>query len=295
MIERKHGKISVRRQSDLLSLNRSRLYYNKRSTTVDSIAIARKIAALHHKVPFYGYRRMRVALEENGCRINTKKIRRMKKEMGLYTVYPKKKVSISGQVHKRFPYLLSDMAITKPNYAWSVDITYIKLNKGFVYVAAIIDLFSRKIMGWYLSPFLDTSLCLEALNMALQHGIPEIINSDQGCQFTSASWIETLSERGIQISMDGKGRWADNIWIERFWRSLKYENVLLQSFETVRGAQQAIAEYINFYNNDRVHQALGYKTPQFIYQQRICNNPTKEAPWINQQGSTLKRLQPTLS
>ena len=193
---------------------------------------------------------------------------------GLKAVYPGKKTTIRNLEHKVFPYLLRGLKIERPDQVWQVDITYIKMRNGFVYLVCLIDVFSRKIMGWALSTFLDTASCLEALNNALKYGNPEIINSDQGCQFTSAAWVEMLTQKGIFISMDGKGRWADNVYVERLWRTIKYENVFLHSFDTVTQAQIVLNRFIDFYNQKRFHQALNYHTPDAIYDLKIL--PTKQ-------------------
>ncbi len=187
---------------------------------------------------------------------------------GLKALYPSKKTTVANKQHKKYPYLLKDLMITHPNQAYQIDITYIKLGSGFCYLVCLIDIYSRRIMGWALSLFLDTALCLDALKKALKGGpIPEIINSDQGCQFTSQLWCETLLENGIRISMDGKGRWVDNKYIERLWRTIKYELVYLNSFDSIVLAKIALAGYVEFYNQRRPHQALDYKTPDEIYSQ----------------------------
>ena len=183
----------------------------------------------------------------------------------LKAIYPKKKTTIRDKSHSVFPYLLKNMDIIRPNQAWQIDITYIKIRFGFVYLVCLIDIFSRRIMGWCLSPFLDTNSCIDALDSALNYAKPEIINSDQGCQFTSHIWHNKLSNHQIQISMDGKGRWADNIYIERLWRSIKYEMIYLHRFDTVLETKTALESYVAFYNDKRPHQALNYYTPNEIY------------------------------
>lgn len=260
-------KISVRKQCKLLSVDRSKIYYN--NVAKDNVDIINDMKKIYQECPFYGYRKMHSELKNLGYNVNRKKVQRLMQLEGLRAIYPKKNLSVRNQAHAIYPYLLKNMTISTPNQVWQIDITYIKIKHGFVYLAAIIDVFSRRIMGWQLSPFLDTSLCLQALDNALKISKPEILNSDQGCQFTSNAWVSALKERDIKISMDGKGRWADNVFIERFWRSAKYESVLLQSFDSVAQAKKAIDNYIKFYNNLRPHQTLKYKTPKFIYDNNL--------------------------
>lgn len=273
MIEHAKGEMSLRKQCELLGINRSKMYYSKKCR--DNREVVREITEINKNIPFYGYRRMTVELTRCGYKINHKKTQRLMQQTGLKALYPKKKTTIPNSAHKKYPYLLRDLVIDRPNRVWSVDITYIKIRHGYVYLVALIDVFSRKIMGWSLSPFLDTQASLDALKNALKHGTPDVINSDQGCQYTSDEWCSFLIEKNIKISMDGKGRWADNIYIERFWRSLKYESLYLHSFETVTEAREMLGLYIDFYNQNRPHQALGYKTPNFVYQENnFCSDVT---------------------
>jgi putative transposase len=223
------------------------------------------IGKIYEDYPFSGYRKMHVYLRRQGFMITRKKVYRLMKLMGLQAVYPKKKTTIKKPAHKVFPYLLRDVSMSRLNQAWSIDITYIKLNGCWVYCIAIIDIFSRKIMGWAISPFADVKVCLEVLEMALKQANPEIINSDQGCQFTSKEWVQAVTSRNIEISMDGKGRWADNVWIERFWRTLKYEEIFLSSFQSLNQIRTNMNKFINFYNSERPHQTLGYQTPNAVY------------------------------
>jgi len=265
MIEHLKGELSLRRQCELLGVNRSRMYYQERPVDDQDVKIMNEMIGINTQMPFYGYRRMNLELAACGYKINHKKTHRLMQQTGLKALYPKKKTTIQNQAHKKYPYLLRDLIIDRPNQAWSVDITYIKIRNGYVYLVCLIDVFSRKIMGWRLSPYLDTQASLDALEDALKIGTPEIVNSDQGCQYTSDEWTTTLIEKNIKISMDGKGRWADNIYIERFWRSLKYESLYLHSFETVVEAREVLGRYIVFYNQRRFHQALAYKTPDSVY------------------------------
>ena len=239
----------------------------------DSIVI-NEVREIYQQWPFYGYRRILVELRKLGFCVNHKRLQRLLVDAGIKAIYPGKKTTIRNHDHKVFPYLLRGLNIERPGQVYQVDITYIKIRHGFVYLVCLIDVFSRKIMGWALSTFLDTASCLEAFDQALKHGNPEIINSDQGCQFTSAAWIESLTLNNIFISMDGKRRWADNVFIERLWRSIKYENVFLQSFDTVEQARKSLSDYINFYNQKRPHQALNYHTPDDVY--TLGRIPTKQ-------------------
>lgn len=229
---------------------------------------------IYQQWPFYGYRRILVELRKKGIFINHKRLQRLLASAGIKALYPGKKTTVKNPEHKVFPYLLRELTIDRPNQVCQVDITYIKMRHGFVYLICLIDVFSRKIVGWELSTFLDTAACLNALQKALSQGTPEIINSDQGCQFTSTMWVENLALNNILISMDGKGRWADNVYIERLWRSIKYENVFLHSFDTVDQAKKSLGDYIEFYNQQRPHQTLNYHTPDEIH--KSGKIPTKQ-------------------
>jgi putative transposase len=263
------GSVSVAQQCELLKLNRSSVYYKPEQNSNDDVAVMNEIKDIYEQYPFYGYRKIHNILCRKGLIHNIKKIRRLMHFAGIKAVAPYKKTSIRNQAHKIYPYLLNGLKIDRPNYVWKTDITYIKIKGGFVYLVCIIDVFSRKIMGWAVSIFLDTQVCIEALDMALLNYKPEILNSDQGCQFTSDAWVKHLEQNGIKISMDGKGRWADNIIIERFWRSCKYEAVFLSCFETVDELKKGLKSYIHFYNNERPHQALNYKTPNEVFSEAI--------------------------
>lgn len=259
---------------ELLDVARSSTYYQERPNDNDDSVIINEILDIYSEQYCCGYRKIHVALRERGFIINHKRVQRLLKITGLKAVYPTKNTSLRNQKHKVFDYLLKNIEVVFPNQAWQVDITYIKIKSGFVYLICLIDIFSRKIMGWSLSIFLDTESCINAYKNALMHGKPEIINSDQGCQFTSELWVNTLHQDGIKISMDGKGRWADNIYIERLWRTIKYELVFLHSFDTVKQAYDAIDKYILFYNQRRRHQSLNYHTPNEIYELKII--PSKK-------------------
>jgi putative transposase len=264
----------MKRKCELLSVVRSSMYYKPRETETDDEVIMNEMQSIYQETPVYGYRRVTVELRNRDFAVNHKRVQRLMQLTGRKAIYPEKKTTVRNHSHKIFKYLLRGLKIERPNQVWQVDITYIKMINGFVYLTCLIDVFSRKIMGWSLSTFLDTASCLEALNNALKYGTPEIINSDQGCQFTSAVWIETLLQKGIFISMDGKGRWADNVYVERLWRTIKQEAVRLYRFDTVEQARITLANYIDFYNNKRFHQALNYHTPNAIYE--LKSIPTKK-------------------
>lgn len=266
-MEKNDFPLSVRQKAALLGLNRSSLYYPRQGLGIDQIVLMNEIRELYLSYPFFGYRRITAMLRGQGYEVNRKCVARLMSLLGLKALYPKKNLSKRRKEDAVFPYLLKFCPPARPNDAWCVDITYIKLVQGFVYLTALIDVVSRKIMGWCLSPFLDAQSCLDAFNMAVLVARPLVINSDQGSQFTSSAWVEAMTLYGIKISMDGKGRCLDNIFIERFWRSIKYEDVLLKSYESLIEARNAIAAYIEFYNSVRPHQALKYKTPNQVYEE----------------------------
>jgi putative transposase len=256
----------MRRCCELLGLNRSTLYYRKKAEDIDDIELLNTIRDVWEKYPFYGYRRITKELRANyGLRINHKRVQRVMVWGGIQAIYPGPNTSRRNKLHAIHPYLLRDIKITRPNQVWMVDITYLRIQDGFMYLVALIDVHSRYIAGWSLSNTLDTAFCIDALKSAFSEAQPEIINSDQGCQFTSDEWVHFLREWGVRISMTGKGRCTDNIYIERFWRSLKREEFFLKEYKSVSALRKAIAAYIEFYNQERWHQALGYKTPAAVY------------------------------
>ena len=265
MLELGDNAVSVSKRCELLAINRGRLYYQPEPIDIQEIEIMNEIRNIYEETPFYGYRRMHNMLQRRGYVHNIKKTLRLMRLTGLRAIYPGRDTTIANSQHKKYPYLLKGMDISRPNQVWQVDISYIKLRRGFGYLVCLIDVFSRRIMGWAFSPFMDAPLCLEALRKALHYDRPEIINSDQGSQFTGHEWIEALTNSNILISMDGKGRWADNIYVERLWRSVKYEAVYLHSFDTMEQAREGLAHYIIFYNQRRPHQSLDYKTPNEFY------------------------------
>ena len=264
MINRR-STLPVTRQCELLSLNRSAAYYRPKDVSEGDLAIMRRIDEMHLKRPFYGSRRIRDWLVAENHDINRKRVQRLMRLMGIMALYPKKGTSRPGKGHKIYPYLLKGLAIDRPNQVFCTDITYIPMSKGFVYLVAIMDWHSRKILSWRLSNTMATDFCIDALEEAIRrYGTPEIFNTDQGAQFTSEVFTDVLKSSGIKISMDGKGRWVDNVMIERFWRSLKYEEVYLKAYESVNDARVSIRKYIDFYNAERKHQSLN-KTPDQAY------------------------------
>jgi len=265
MIEKGHPAISLRRQCELVGLTRSTYYREPLGETSLNLKVMRRIDELYLTTPFYGVRRMTVMLQQEGYKINHKRVARLMRVMGIQAVFPRRSLSQPGKGHKIYPYLLRGMKISKPNQVWSIDITYIPMASGFMYLVAIIDWHSRYVLSWRLSNTLDTAFCLDALNEALAHAQPEIFNTDQGSQFTSEAFTNRLLASNIKISMDGRGRALDNIFIERFWRSLKYEDIYLKNYQTVPALVKGLTDYFQFYNHERVHQSLAYQTPAKVY------------------------------
>ena len=266
-MNKEHSAISVLRQTKLLDISRSSVYYQP-VVNPEDILIMNAIDEIFTACPFYGHRKIIEDLKDYQIHIGRKKTIRLMKNMGLKAIYPKKKWHLSDpdKDARKFSYLLSGMLIIKPNHVWSTDITYIRLAKGFAYLVAMIDWFSRYVISWELSDSLEIEFCLNNLRRSLNFGTPDIHNSDQGSHFTSKRYLGLLEEKpGIRISMDGKGRCLDNIFVERLWRSLKYENVYLHDYRNIDEAVQGITEYFKFYNEKRKHQALDYKTPAQIY------------------------------
>lgn len=279
MIEKNHKTLSIRRQSSLLEINRSTLYYEPIEAE-DDTNLANEIHEIWLGMPFYGYRRVTAELRRRSYHINEKRVLRLMREMKVQALYPRPKTTIRSAKDRVYPYLLKDLDVVRPNQVWATDITYIKMPVGFAYLVALIDVHSRYVIAWRLSNTMDTHFCLEMLDEALFFACPEILNTDQGSQFTSRDWIERVEGSGILVSMDGKGRWIDNIIIERFWRTLKHEHVLLHSFEDLRQARRSIGEFINLYNFKRLHQSLRYRTPAEVYGygQEILSKPQFSRP-----------------
>ena len=257
--------LSIRRRCDLLGLNRSTLYYKEKPVDIDDIDLLNAIRDIWERYPFYGYRRITKELKATGTKVNRKRVQRLMAWGGIQAIYPGPNTSRRNKLHAVHPYLLRGLNITHSNQVWMVDITYLRMPNGFMYLVALIDVYSRYVVGWSLSNTLDTEFCIDALKSGLAGALPEIINSDQGCQFTSEDWIHYLREWDIKISMTGKGRCLDNVYIERFWRSFKREEFYLNEYESVKELRNAISAYIEFYNQKRWHQALDYKTPASVY------------------------------
>lgn len=256
----------IKRQCELLNIARSTAYYQPIGLSVEEIELRRIIDEIHLQYPFMGSRRVRTELAKKGHNVNRKRVIRIMRDMGIGAIYPKPQTTLANKAHKVYPYLLRNVEVTYPNQAWAIDITYIPMAKGFLYLVAIIDWYSRKVLSWRLSNTMDTSFCIEALEEALKHyGPPDIFNSDQGSQFTSSEFTQKLTAHGVRISMDGKGRWVDNVVIERLWRSLKYEEVYLKAYTTPREAELEIGNYMVFYNEERNHQGLNDLTPDEAY------------------------------
>ncbi len=265
-VDRSHS-LPITRQCEVLAVSRSSAYRPLAGVSNPDIDLMRKLDELHLKHPFKGSRRLRDDLwDVHGLQVNRKRVQRLMRVMGIRALYPGARTTRPNKRHKVYPYLLRDLEIDQSNQVWCTDITYIPMRKGFLYLVAVMDWHSRKVLSWRLSNSLDTAPCIEALDEAVaNYGTPDIFNSDQGCQFTSVDFTGSLKAHGIQISMDGKGRWMDNVFIERLWRSLKYEEVYLKAYDTVAHAQQSIGAWMNFYNQDRRHASLGRMTPDQVY------------------------------
>jgi len=263
---KKGCELSITQQCQLLGLNRSGVYYEPAGESAENLEIMRLIDEQYTETPFYGSRRMAAVLSRHlGRSINRKRTQRLMRLMGIEALYPRSHTSKRNQEHEKFPYLLNGVTIQAPNHVWSTDITYVRMTRGYLYLVAIIDWYSRYVISWELSNTLDNSFCISALNKALKYSKPDIFNSDQGSQFTSKDFTKILKENNIRISMDGKGRVFDNIFVERLWRSLKYEEVYLKNYESVPEAVDSIQSYWLFYNHKRLHQALGYHTPAEVH------------------------------
>jgi putative transposase len=254
------------RRCELLEVARSSAYYHPEPVSEADLALMRLIDEIHLKRPFYGSRRMRDELEDRGHKVNRKRIQRLMRQMDLRALYPRRRTSQPEKGHKIYPYLLRDLSIERANQVWATDICYIPMAKGFMYLVAIMDWHSRRVLSWRVSNTLDTDFCIEALEEALQRfGAPDIFNTDQGSQFTSEAFTGVLKGQGINISMDGKGRWVDNVFVERLWRSVKYEDVYLRAYETPTELRAGLARYFDFYNTRRRHSALDRRTPDAVY------------------------------
>jgi putative transposase len=270
LLDRDHAGLSIRRQCALLSLARSGVYRPPAAATENDLALMRRLDELFTAWPFLGSRRMTAMLRTEGRVVNRKRVQRLMRRMGIAALGPKPRTTKPAPGHKVFPYLLREMTIDRPNQVWAADITYIPIGRGFLYLVAIIDWASRAVLSWRLSNTMDVSFCVLALEEALaRFGRPAIFNTDQGSQFTSAAFTGTLAAAGVRISMDGRGRWMDNVFIERLWRSLKHEDVYLKGYADGREARAGIASWITFYNLQRPHQALGNRTPMAVWRDGI--------------------------
>jgi putative transposase len=249
----------------LLGLNRSSLYYEPVPEAADNLRLMRLIDEQYTARPFYGSRKMTVWLQGRGEEINRKRVQRLMRLMGLEAIFPKPRLSAAGRGHRVYPYLLRGVSVRRPDQVWSADITYVPLPAGFMYLAAIIDWYSRYVVAWRLSNTLDGTFCLDMLEEALGRGCPEVFNTDQGVQFTAAAWTGRLERAGVAVSMDGRRRWLDNVFVERLWRSVKHEDVYLWGYEAVPALEEGLGRYFPFYNEERPHQSLGYRTPAAVY------------------------------
>lgn len=268
LIERDHKILSIADQCLLLELPRASYYYKATEEDLLNIALMHRIDQFYTKWPFYGSRKMMQALRDESHSVNRKRISRLMKLMGLEAIYPRPNLSKSHPGHHKYPYLLKGLAIEYSNQVWSTDITYVRLQSGFSYLVAVIDWYSRYVLSWELSNSLDTNFCLTALEKALRQGTPEIFNTDQGVQFTSDDFTGILKAHQIKISMDGRGRALDNIFVERLWRSVKYEDIYLKGYETMPEAYEGLKAYFDFYNNTRPHQSLGYRKPIEVHYEK---------------------------
>lgn len=280
MVDAENERISLKRQCQLLGVNRSGLYYRQRGggggqKVTENLELLRRVAEIYTQSPFYGSRRVPAQLRREGFRVNHKRVERLMKVLGLAAIYPAPKTTSSCPEHRKYPYLLRDLSIVRANQVWASDSTYIRLSGGFVYLVAILDWYSRRVLSWRLSNTMDVSFCVAAVSESLAHWQPEIFNSDQGSQYTSLEMTGLLSSRKIKISMDGRGRCHDNIFIERLWRTVKYEEVYLKEYQSVWAAEDGLAAYFKFYNERRLHQSLSYRTPTEVFEESIAEQKNK--------------------
>jgi putative transposase len=266
MIEPNHAKLSITRQCALVGISRSAFYGGPRIESAETLALMRAIDEQFMETPWYGSRQMARHLRRHGHAVGRKRVRRLMARMGLAAVYQRPRTTVRHPQHRVWPYLLRGLVIERPDQVWCADITYIPMRRGFLYLVAVMDWFSRRVLAWRLSNTMDADFCIEALHEAMaRFGRPAIFNTDQGSQFTSPRFTEVLAEAGVRISMDGRGRWLDNVFIERLWRSLKYECIYLNAFETGSQARAGIGGWITYYNGSRPHTALGGRTPAEVY------------------------------
>lgn len=281
------AQLSIKRQCELIGLNRASYYAQPKGLRADEYKVLNKMDEIFTQHPYYGTRRMMHVLQAEGFSVGRKKVRRYYQILGLEAIYPKINLSKRNQAHKVYPYLLRGLEITAPNQVWSMDITYLALKQGFVYLCALIDWHSRYVLSWRLSISLQNDFCVEAVGEAIsRYGAPMIFNTDQGVQFTSCNFIAALEAHSIAISMDGKGRALDNVFIERFWRSLKQEKIYLLDLTNVKDAKNAVKEYMEFYNHQRPHQSLGYRTPSSVHFGTIIQKPDFQSGAASPTGFT---------
>jgi putative transposase len=265
MIDREHD-LPITKQARVLRISRGSVYYLPRPVPVTDLEIMRRLDRLHLELPFAGSRMLRGLLTAEGCKIGRRHVRTLMKRMGIEALYRRPRTTKPEPGHKIYPYLLRGMEITRPNQVWAMDITYIPMARGFVYLAVVLDWFSRRVLSWRVSITMEATFCVETLEDAMaHHGKPEIFNTDQGSQFTCATFTGVLANNGIAISMDGKGAWRDNVFVERLWRSVKYEEVYLRAYDSVSEARVSIGRYLDFYNGRRPHSSLDYTTPDRAY------------------------------
>jgi putative transposase len=265
MIDRKH-RLPVVQQCQILELSRSSVYYVPQPVSAADLALMRQIDEMHLQYPFAGSRMLRDILQLNGVAIGRKHVSTLMRRMGIEAIYQRPRTTTPHPGHKVFPYLLRNRQITAPNQVWAMDITYIPMRRGFVYLAAVLDWATRRVLAWQLSNSMTVDFCLDAIEAAIRgYGVPEILNTDQGSQFTGTTFVDLVQQHGIQISMDGKGSWRDNVFVERLWKSVKYEEVYLHAYESVAEARQGLLSYFSFYNQRRPHRALDGQTPDMVY------------------------------
>jgi putative transposase len=265
MIDRQH-RLPVGQQCRILELSRSSVYYVPQPPSEADYALMRQIDELHLQYPFAGSRMLRDILQNNGVAVGSKHVATLMRRMGIEAIYRRPRTSTPHPGHKVFPYLLRHRQITAPNQAWAMDITYIRMRRGFVYLVAVLDWATRRVLSWSLSNSMTVDFCLEALEAAIRdYGTPEILNTDQGSQFTGTAFVDQTHQHGIQLSMDGKGSWRDNVFVERLWKSVKYEEVYLHAYDSVAEARQGLQRYFSFYNQRRPHASLGGRTPDMVY------------------------------
>lgn len=283
MVDPDHARLSITQQCQLVSIARSSYYYEAKGESAQNLELLQVIDRQFLETPFYGSRQMARHLRRQGFCVGRKRVRRLMRVLGIQAVYQRPRTSEPNPEHRIYPYLLRDLEITRPNHVWCADVTYIPMRRGFLYLVAIMDWASRRVMAWRLSNSLEPSFCVEALEEALDRfGPPEIMNTDQGSQFTSLDFTRALKRASVRISMDGKGRWMDNVFIERLWKSLKYEKVYLSEFQVGSEAREAIADWIHFYNHERPHSSLNDRTPDEAYRLEPAPQPGADP------GSTLK-------